>query len=98
MQWHSALPGQGTEKCGALIFLVGRKRDKVEDQKICERQRSEWNDNDHKQAMILFGLQQEADGWNDIRDMHSQSEFAEAAIDEADRRDGVGESEDERKK
>lgn len=95
MKWHSALPGEGTEKCGTLIFLIGWKRDKVEDQKVCERQGGERNGNEHQQAMILFGLQQEADGWNDVRDMRGKGEFAEAAIDEADWGNGVGKNKDE---
>ena len=95
MQWHSAFPSKIAKKCGALVFLVGWKRNKVEDQKICERKCSEWNDDEHEQAMILFGLQKQADGWDDIRDMHRESELAKAAIDEADGRDGVGKNQDE---
>ena len=95
MQRHGALPSETAQKCGALIFLVGRKRYKVEDQKICEGKRGQWNDDDCKQAMIFLGLQKKADGRNYIGKMRGKSQFTKSAVEQADGRDSVGKDKDE---
>ena len=95
MQRHGAFPGEIAEQGGALIFFVGSERGEVDDKKICERERGQWNDNDDQQAMILFGLKKESDGWNDVSDVHGEGQLAKAAIEQADRRNSIGKNEDD---
>ena len=91
-------PGETAQESGALIFFVGREGCKVDDEKIRKRERGQRDDNDNQQAMIFFGLKKEANGWDDIRNMRSESRFTEATVEQADGRNGVGEDEQKRKK
>ena len=95
MQWYGAFPGEAAQKCGALIFLVGRKRGKVDDQKICKGKRGQRNDDHCEQAMIFFGLQKKSNGRNDVRKMRGESQFAKSAVEQADGRNGIRKDKDE---
>ena len=48
MQWHGAFPAEAEKKCVALVFLVGWKRGKVHDQKICKRKRCQRDDDEYE--------------------------------------------------
>ena len=95
VQRYSVLPSEAAKESGALIFFVGRKSCEVDDKKICKRKSSERNDNDHQQTMIFFGLKKETNGRDDVSDVRGESEFTEAAVEQADGRNGIGENEND---
>ena len=81
MQWHGAFPAEAEKKCVALVFLVGWKRGKVYDQKICERKRGQRDDDEYEQTVIFPGLQKKANGRNHVGNLCSKSQLAKAAIE-----------------
>lgn len=90
MERNDAFPAEAGEEGNASEFSILRKGLKVRHDKIGEGEKGKRNC-DPEETMCASRLKDERNGRVDIREMDGKEEFAETAIDESKRRDGVSE-------
>lgn len=88
MQKHNALPTEAREKGDAVVFLILRKGLKISHDEIGKSEERQRNGED-EEAMGFICLKSEGDGGNHVGKMNGEEKFSRAAIDEAERREGV---------
>lgn len=98
MQRDCAFPRQAAEQRAALIFLVVGEGGEIDDEEIREREHGQRDEEDGQQARVFPGLEEKADGWNDVGDVQGEDQLTEAPIGKVEGRDGVGEDEDDGRK
>ena len=95
MQWNDAFPAEAREECDAFVFFVLREGLKIKYDEICKSEEGQRNGQREK-GMCLAGLQCERKSWKDICRLNCEEQFAEATIDESERRRGINKNDDER--
>lgn len=95
MQRDGALPAESAKHGSAVVFFVFGIGGKVQDEEVGRRQHGQWEKQEREKAGVFAGLKEKADGRDDVCNVQGEDEFAEAAVDQAKGRDGVGQGKDE---
>ena len=96
MKLNDAFPAEAGKERDAFIFLIQWECLKVENNEIGEGEKRD-RKCQQQEGMRLRILERERKRRNDISKLHSKENFSEAAVEEAERRDGVCDKEDEGK-
>lgn len=98
MKRDDALPRETREKSETLVFDVVGEGGEVEDDEINERQESDGKGKNGNEAVKISRLQNETERGENVADVRGEKQFAKAAADEAERRNGIRKHDEQRER
>ena len=98
MERDGALPGEAREERETFVFEVVGEGGEIENEEIGEGERGDGERENGKKAVKVACLEDETERGKHIADVRGEEDFAKAAADKFERRDGVSQHDEERER